>query len=312
MSASKAPASVSSLLLLLLLLLASMSLVMVGGLGGHGLVASAAKTTAEECAVYSDHPEAVNKTHRWLHPLYMHVPKCGSTFAMTLAQVHCPWLELNETKVEPHDIKINDVNGRCDKQMTRFMGGHDGVPQQEEKIRSGVTMLRDPLDRIASGFLHNLHDCGPLRDREATTMEEVIYPEEWWQRKAENVSLVLEYANCVKGMMTQMFNGVAKSHIPFKAPTFIEKVTAVKNLHKFAFVGIHEQWDRSICLYRAMYGGENMTPLVFAPDRVARYGVDLKGIIKKTLQQHGWVDDADSFLYHSALMRFDREASLFL
>ena len=82
-------------------------------------------------------------------------------------------------------------------------------------------VLRDPTARLVSGFHHGMHDCG--------------------HKCAANASLP-EYAMAVAGMYVHYFGGG-------------ELERALTRLRQFAFVGLVEYWDLSVCLYHSVFGG---------------------------------------------------------
>merc|ERR1719221_1611184 len=84
------------------------------------------------------------------------------------------------------------------------------------------------------------------------------------------------------------------------SPLTREDVELAKTrLEKFAFVGLTDEWDLSICLWRAMFGG-----LCYGADFAnTRPGPDSKtvaGGVYDTSALRGFVDDFDGELFAKA------------
>ena len=261
------------------------------------------------CSRYTDRPRAVNQTQRLLRPLYMHVPKCGSTFATTLLLAHCPWLNLKEVMLSEHTHKVKDH--RCFNQFTRFSGGHDGGPPTPKMAQLGVTLLRNPEDRLISGFLHNFHGCPRIRIEHRLSVHHTT-DLSFWEDKVTNEDLVREYAECTQAMSTLMLNGLTREHYPFRKPSHQESVLALQRIMSFAFVGIHEEWDKTVCLYRAMFGGEHMSALPFKEARASVHTPEIKEAMRKTLKAIGWRDVDEWMIYNEAKRRFNKDVAKYL
>ena len=241
----------------------------------------------------------------------MHVPKCGSTFASAIAEAHCPWLvPAPRGAIEPPDILRGDR--RCAAKMTRFAKDHDGVVPRPDILAKTVTILRNPEERLVSGFLHNFHDCEPIRKRQRAELEEPTQGSEWWLKHAKNPTLVKDYALCTQGMVTLMLNNVLKRINPYSKPTHVEAQLAVQRVDQLAFVGIHERWPQSICLYRAMFGGDNMSDVPFGAQRTAAQHSTVKDTLRQTIRDIGWYDHDDWNVYRAALKRFQRDVDKYL
>ena len=263
------------------------------------------------CSEFTSNPELVNQTGVDLRPLYMHVPKCGSTFAQALAEVHCPWIDFHPTEpvLEVHNY---NKNGRkCHHGMTRFKSGHAGGPRKEHKVPLVVTMLRHPVSRLISGFFHNFHDCTNMKNRYKLRHKHVT-DTQFWENMIANETIVLEYAKCTQGMATLMLNGYYRKHVPFQEPTVEETATAIRRIMHIAFVGIQEEWNKSVCLYRAMYGRKDMSTLPFAAGRVSPHKDELRMKLRAALERLGWHDEAEHMVYESALLRFRKDEHKYL
>merc|ERR1719401_1007916 len=69
----------------------------------------------------------------------------------------------------------------------------------------------------------------------------------------------------------------------------------------FAFVGITEQWDLSVCLFRAMFGGQCIGSDFFN----TRPGANSSSSDYDTSGLHGWVDTVDAPVYAEGLKLFE-------
>merc|ERR1719436_1784591 len=82
---------------------------------------------------------------------------------------------------------------------------------------------------------------------------------------------------------------------------------ASSRLEKFAFVGLTEQWDLSICLWRAMFGGlcygSDLSNTRLAPGRSTP--------LHDVSVLDGFVDHIDGELYSKAHKIFERNLQLY-
>ena len=92
---------------------------------------------------------------------WLHIPKCGSSFATTLAHFAAPSLPANVTVIEPGDAAFRGTYGSMLTNIGRFDSGHAPLTAADALRFSGkvVLLLRRPLDRAVSGYHHKLHDC---------------------------------------------------------------------------------------------------------------------------------------------------------
>lgn len=146
-----------------------------------------------------------------------------------------------------------DLESMCNIADLRFagflFGDHSGVHAYYHQYVRGraFTMLRQPEQRIMSGYL--------------TTHS---WPYEKFGRRPDNVS---EYAQVVAGCTVKMLTRAGASGWLNNYPslhtvcgdttpvTSEETALAVNRLAGFAFVGILESWDLSICLLHTKFGG---------------------------------------------------------
>merc|ERR1719401_892886 len=101
-------------------------------------------------------------------------------------------------------------------------------------------MMRQPEQRIISGFTYGL----------------LGWPQSYG---ATRTASVLDYAEVTQGCTVRMLTHTSKVDGycgDISPPLTQDDVELAKSrLQKFAFVGLTEEWDLSICLFRAMFGG---------------------------------------------------------
>ena len=271
-----------------------------------------------------------------LKVFWLHVPKCGSVFETAIAETQCAHIRLKAPLVEPHDIRSYEHGGRdfhypalgC-APFGRFKSGHasfrDGSADHDEKRRNLVTVLRHPIERVASGFVHNFHDCArqnaihpkhrhrhhPQATRWGPAMAKLAAEANAdparWAALAANTSLVEAYARCVEGTSVKMLAGVdvtgKRSDSRFVPPTEAQAAVAVDIVRNHAgFVGVTELLDFSVCLYRRRFGGSGVTQLSFETGRASSHR-NAELVVVETLRRIGWDDRKERRVYRAALER---------
>ena len=194
--------------------------------------------------------------------LWVHVPKTGSSFANTFFRVACKHLpqwasiRINDNVSTGSVGRLVPYFSKCfHKEMKKcpLEGGtsrntaHHPLNIHHSSFDPNrvayVTMLREPASRIVAGFHHNLHDCHNCT----------------WK------TTLSEYAEATAGMYTEFFAG--SNNV----------ATAIKRIQQFAFVGLMEYWDLSICLYHYLFGGPAPIEPEFANLRPGKYKHSKKG-----------------------------------
>lgn len=226
-----------------------------------------------------------------LRPTYMHVPKCGSVFVTQIIQTHCPEMQLTKPVLEP--TVFLKKHQWCVDRFRRIESGHHGACWGNCGL---VTMLRDPRERFISAFLDNLHSC-------TDPSIEVVRKEANYESLVLNRTFVAHYADCAQGTSVKMLNGHSSHNRHVSTPTEIERAKVV--LARAAFVGIHEQWNESVCLYQARFGGISSAVMTMQK-RPSRHPY-LKDALNQTLSDIGWGDPAEYEIYQLALRRFNLE-----
>jgi hypothetical protein len=160
-----------------------------------------------------------------------------------------------------------------------------------------VTMLRQPEQRLLSQYYH----YGPK-----TLIDE--NGDRVWPFESDSPS-VREYAEwnagCTVRQLT-MDRGRPFGALPL--PTSRDVSDAIDVLREgFVFVGITEEWALSVCLFRAMFGGQCLSSDLSD----ARPGEYSNSSGYDTQELHGWVDVWDGALYAEAVPMFDAATNMY-
>jgi hypothetical protein len=175
------------------------------------------------------------------------------------------------------------------------IGGFKGAMYQLNRGHL-VAMLRQPEQRLISQYYHH----GPLLLMNGSDM---VWP-------FESVSPSLrEYAEWNQGCTVRQLTTDADrpfGHLPL--PTSQDVSEAIDVLRDgFIFVGITEEWALSVCLFRAMFGGECLSSDLMD----ARPGDYSNSSGYDTSELYGWVDVWDGALYAEARSMFDATSNMY-
>jgi len=165
-----------------------------------------------------------------------------------------------------------------------------------------VAMFRQPEQRLISAY--NYFGAVPV----------YTWSSPWkatrWPYNTASPSL-REYAEVSAGCTVRQLTLNVVSPCEFAAlPTSEDVSDAITMLHEgFAFVGITEQWALSVCLFRAMFGGQcvdsdfaDARPTDNSSDSISYYDTE---------ELHGWVDVLDGPLVAEATFIFDATRSVY-
>ena len=209
---------------------------------------------SQGCARY---PRSANSSNRapvrWLH-----VPKCGATFGLTVIRHACPelaswhtvYMALRGGRV---DIRFSHAVGarhgsrgtRCAGRLRLPFTGHRPILPRDTDV---VAIFRRPAQRIISAFLDNYHVWG-LPGRERAAMKAA----------APTIGAFARYPG-VAGCMSKMLAGreCGSRLAAREASAVLEKAIRFLRSKRLAFVGLSERWDESICLFHHTVGGGSM------------------------------------------------------
>jgi len=167
------------------------------------------------------------------------------------------------------------------------LGGHSGIGKLEdwERVGHGLVMLRQPEQRLISSFNDNQHD---------------------WAPELPPARSLLDYAQAVAGcsvkMLTRGGQNVCLNHT---APLDSEVTEAVSRLETdFPFVGLTEEWDLSVCLFHAMFGG------VASASGLAMRGKSGPGLYD-TSALEGFTDPYDGKVFEAATRLFEGNVRIY-
>jgi hypothetical protein len=249
---------------------------------------------------------------------WFHIPKTGTSFVNTL--LHTPAICPNF----PTDTRINSIENSwetkkiwsealwgpmdyaCDGGFSEtfregFTTGyaHQGMSVDHYFANAGhlVTMFRQPEQRLLSDF----YAMGPLN---------VFDPEKGqiWPYASRTPS-PQEFAEVAAGGAVRQLtmNGLAPGYL-MPMPSFEQVQLAVKRLEDgFAFVGITDQWDLSVCLFRTMFGGECQSSDFLN----TRPTFNSSTTLYDTSVLNGWTDNIDAPLWERANELFEQGLRLY-
>lgn len=269
------------------------------------------KRCSHGCDDYAKHQRTSNRTPvRWLH-----VPKCGATFALTVIRHACPevstvhavYMALQGGQV---DIRFGRAIGarfavrgsRCAGKLKLPFIGHRPILARDTTI---VAIFRRPAQRLISAFLDNYHAWGqPGRERSA--MKAV----------AHTVHAFARYPG-IAGCMAKMLAGrdCAVRLAGNDGALVLKKAISVLRSERIVFVGLRERWIESVCLFHRTVGGGSMP--VEAEFRQLGHSMNSKrehanpylvisdGFYNESLLG-GFVDDLDEKVYAEAKVIFER------
>ena len=195
-------------------------------------------------------PEQRERLERALPLVWVHVPKSGTSFANALLH-HvgiCPkWPScamLLPGEKDADFFKDWDQGELCSDGFAEDTLGHRsaGPSLLLHGPDHGAMFLRQPEQRMMAA-----HRDG--------------WPEASMSRDVPLATYARGTAGCTVKMLTRRgTSGSEQSQQSYCAfdgdpPSSKEVETAISRLRKFAFVGLAEEWDASICLFHAQFGG---------------------------------------------------------
>jgi len=187
---------------------------------------------------------------------WFHVPKAGSSFLTTIFHWACPRVPPDVALVEGATRNFLHRHWQqwawCDVLFTDTVPGHSPYIRSRDKGRA-VGLFRRPQQRIMSAYLSGLHHYGM---RDFRTMQKVVR-----DRASTDVESALRmYVEWpgISGCQTKMVLGkTCASSYRLRPRDLVEAKRIVRD--EFLFVGLTDQFDRSVCLFHAMLGGTVQT-----------------------------------------------------
>jgi hypothetical protein len=143
---------------------------------------------------------------------WLHAPKTASTFCNILVRAVCPGIQLAEQLREPNTELLVRHGCPAHGKMANVRPGHRSLPSSFKGAKVAiVSLFREPVARVASGYFHNLHDCRRMQRKYGlnewddvglftnATLRRTVYGE-----RGVNLPVLLEYAACVGACHTRM------------------------------------------------------------------------------------------------------------
>lgn len=243
----------------------------------------------------------VQRANQLKQMVWLHVPKCGSAFLNTLYHnpTLCPYVPDNAWLADKSTGQLVDFyrdyppDTYCPGSWSAVVPPNDYHPVLGRRYRETaghiVTMLRQPEQRIMSSFYF-------VRD----------------ELKRKVAEPLPNYARSVQGCYVMMIVGddpelgyhcLGMDLISIPTPTEEQDALAVQRLREgVAFVGLTDDWDLSICLFHAMFGGtcvpEEMEYNREGPNRTGHEPYD-------TAAMEDFVDVHDGKVYAEGVRMFE-------
>jgi len=259
---------------------------------------------------------------RLLTPLaWFHVPKAGTSIINTFYHTPaiCPEFTLtnfvnsSSSGIQGWDESWGIRDEVCRGGFTRTYGGGGyahvgigGLTGTAYQLNHGhfVGMFRQPEQRLISDY--GYYGAIPLIDKSGH--EIWPYSAAYAKFGSKLVSL-REYAEWSGGCTVRQLT--TDSLEPYKTlplPTTEDVSAAIQVLQEgFAFVGITEEWELSVCLFHAMFGG----PCLSSDLQNTRPGPDSNSSDYDTSELHGWVDVWDGPVYAETVSLFESSLNLY-
>mmetsp|Transcript_74528 Transcript_74528/g.197971 ORF Transcript_74528/g.197971 Transcript_74528/m.197971 type:complete len:316 (-) Transcript_74528:92-1039(-) len=238
---------------------------------------------------------------------WLHIPKTGSNFATTIVHTTCgDSIKPNKSFMSPRSF-FRHYGRRCpEDKFLRFQSGHVPLEQGRPEILSHVVvMAREPRQRIISGyyaFPQALHSCRRLQKayhcKRGGQCDGALEKE---GRYMPNPDVIppRDYGECVENCLANMLTG---ADCGSATPPNVS--LAIANLKELGFVGLTGQWELSVCLWHARFGGtalEVELPQKHIGTMTLKGGYDVEGLLGD------WRPKNDVAVYEAAEERFYAE-----
>ena len=257
-------------------------------------------TTVAPAAVRTMQLRVAPGAVRWLH-----IPKTGSAFINVLARYACHGVPKNTTFAMAHDFNrwmSSSAVPRCVRLLPPWVGH---APTRSVEVqptgsrRVLVALFRRPAQRLLSGFHH-------VEGGVQAAFAPGMTPARRAEMQRAIGSSAAKYARWpgVAGCMTKMLLGLpCASTRPLRQPNATRAALVVRE--RLRFVGLTDEWERSVCLFHAMLrGGAPALPTELARTHVgvARPRGGTGAYDEASLD--GFVDRHDEVVYAAARQRF--------
>lgn len=234
--------------------------------------------------------EAFPKSPVELHDIrpieWLHIPNTGTSFGNILLRWGCNMTLPNVVRPKGGFFKNVDNWREC---KSRFIlrpysrrnwpiGDHVPLLRRlsAERLHSVVTMLRGPSKRGNDALVRGKNVCEQMSARNQFALQ----------------------TSYISGTRLHRLEGVRKGW----QPSAVDGIRACMRVHYFAFVGITDLWQASVCLFHKKMGGLN-TVQDIENVRPVKHGDSLQ------LENRGCPDDIDNMVFQCAIDRFLSEVS---
>jgi hypothetical protein len=251
-------------------------------------------------------PPRSRQSVRWLH-----VPKTGTSFMNTVWHYGCT-LPASASASEFRSMYEQQFARKyprealCPRLLDHSPATHKPIGDAEFASHRGafVTMLREPSARLVSAFKHGKHciqDCHPETESLPRCVRVRDSRRLYKCKAVRRAKTPREYAALpeVRGCAAKMLLG-RPCNDPLE-PQANETQAAVERLRGFAFVGLVEEWDLSVCLFHRLLGGTPL-PQEFIAVRVNKGSAAF--LSRRPQLLGGLRDEADEALYGAARASF--------
>ena len=237
---------------------------------------------------------------RWIH-----IPRCGSSFALPFMKYACPMCAdnissfINSTSQDDQDSLEGHLVGKVQKRFyndsccvpQRLLHGYEPTAHHMANMTTDVghlvTMLRDPVQRIMSHHAHFDAD---------KPLDEFLKKE--WMFGCQ-ASMLLGYSESTNSSVCPYHNATLTESLVKRA------VNMVEDPKQTPFIGIVEHWERSIALFNAKaYGDETVDS-----EDLENVHASLGSSRTEYKPPKGLSDPVDQAVYDAALRRFEKETA---
>lgn len=251
---------------------------------------------------------------------WLHIPKAGTSFVNALFHTPaiCPSMDSRRSvasagsshrRIWP-EADWGSQNDTCPGGFSETFSiafsaswVHQGLSHDHWFANRGhlVTMMRQPEQRLLSEYHSKLSEDGPM---------DVYDPVKgkYWPYSTQTPGPE-EFAEVMGGCSVKQLtmNDIAPCY-QMPRPTLEDMHLATRRLeHGFVFVGISDQWDLSICLFRAMFGGD----CVRSDFSNTRPTFNSSATLYDISVLNGWTDKIDGPVFDKASALFEDALRLY-
>ena len=236
---------------------------------------------------------------RWLH-----FPKAGQSLRTALVRSGCEGVMANATfgSTGDSELRVRCCPGgcarvACDGLDLRTFFAHKALQRGETASKRVVAMFREPSRRIASAFFDGKHAYG----LETPGIEAVASPADFARFPG--------IAGCATKMLLGRkcaANATTATNTSTGAP-LLDVDEAKRRLGQLAFVGLTDEWEQSLRLWHATFGGGKPSASELENTHLGRF----RGARYDDALLGGFRDVADAALYAEAKRLFEARLDAF-